>query len=100
MNGLTPEAITLLRQVCEDAADLLSCNCSYTSGTAPEDRCDGTCTHSMALRGMAAIDALPPAQPDSTIQCGMGRYTRGHFRRCNRPAHHTGPHRYGERKVV
>jgi hypothetical protein len=54
----------------------------------------------MALRGMAAIDALPPAQPDSTIQCGMGRYTRGHFRRCNRPAHHTGPHRYGERKVV
>jgi hypothetical protein len=82
MNGLTPEAITLLRQVCEDAAG------------------DGTCTHSMALRGMAAIDALPPAQPDSTIQCGMGRYTRGHFRRCNRPAHHTGPHRYGERKVV
>lgn len=56
--ALTEADLTFLHQVCEDAAQLLECNCSYDSGTEPEDRCDGTCTHSMARRGMKMIDAL------------------------------------------
>jgi hypothetical protein len=42
----------------------------------------------------------PDAETEETIQCSLGRYYRGEFRRCNRPAHHTGHHRYGERRIV
>lgn len=47
--------LLLLRQVAEDAASLTECNCSYDSGTEPEDRCDGSCTHGMAVRALAQL---------------------------------------------
>jgi hypothetical protein len=47
--------LDLLLQVAEDAADLITCNCSYPSGTKPGDRCDGSCTHGMAKRALAQI---------------------------------------------
>jgi len=45
----------LLIQVCGDAADLLSCNCSYDSDTPHDQRCDGSCTHSMALQALRRL---------------------------------------------
>jgi hypothetical protein len=47
--------IELLRMVAEDAANLIGCNCSYT--TLSEQRCDGTCTHSMATRALQQLQA-------------------------------------------
>jgi hypothetical protein len=51
------ETLELLRQVAEDARDLISCNCSYDRNTPPEQRCDGTCTHSMAVRALQQLQA-------------------------------------------
>jgi len=52
------DTLALLRQVCEDALDLISCNCSYELGTPKEQRCDGHCTPGMAKRALARLDAL------------------------------------------
>lgn len=54
--------IDLLRKVAEDAQDLISCNCSYERDTPPEARCDGTCTHSMAVRALQQLQAQPRAE--------------------------------------
>jgi len=50
------DLLLLLTQVAQDAADLVSCNCSYTA-SHPSERCDGTCTHGMATRALAALQA-------------------------------------------
>lgn len=63
MADMTDDTLDLLRRVAEDAADLISCNCSYSSATAPEDRCDGTCTHSMAVRALTALREHNAAGP-------------------------------------
>jgi len=48
---ITDAQMTHLHQVCSDVEGLLDCNCSI-------DGCDGTCTHAMAIAGMAILDGL------------------------------------------
>lgn len=47
--------LNLLQKVAEDTRGLVECNCSYDAGTDPANRCDGSCTYSMAVRALAAL---------------------------------------------
>lgn len=50
------DTLQLLIQVAEDAFDLISCNCSYDSGTPIAERCDGSCTHGMAKQALKQLE--------------------------------------------
>jgi len=54
------DTLDLLRKVAEDAADLISCNCTYNPPPTRAERCDGSCTRGMALRALAQLAAAPP----------------------------------------
>jgi len=49
------KTLELLRNVAEDTRGLVECNCSYDSKTAPENRCDGSCTYSMAVEALRQL---------------------------------------------
>jgi hypothetical protein len=61
--------LDLLTQVAQDAANLISCNCSYAPDTPIERRCDGSCTHGMAIEALRQL-AAAMGKPHACSACG------------------------------